>query len=104
MNIWNINYCLYIFESLDMICTFPLVISQHPTSFFTNNALFIEKRELEIGQRLNQAPPRKYLDATEALISWLTEVEEVLAERVYITDISTMEKNVTLYQVLIIRY
>lgn len=50
----------------------------------------------EIGQ---ESAPRTYLAATEALISWLTEVEEVLAEKVHITDVSTMEKNVTLYQV-----
>ena len=59
----------------------------------------IEERELTLSQRLNQTPPRKYLDATEALITWLSDVEEVLAETVYITDISTMEKNLALYQV-----
>ncbi|XP_067947669.1 dystrophin-like [Watersipora subatra] len=58
----------------------------------------LEERAALIGQKLVQAPPQKYLDATGALITWLGEVEAVLAENVYINDISTMEKNVQLYQ------
>ena len=33
-------------------------------------------------------------------MKWLTEAEEILLENVYITDITTMEKNITLYQVI----
>jgi len=53
-------------------------------------------------QQLIQSPPKKYLDATDALVSlvrWLSEVEDVLSEKVYISDINTMEKKISLYKV-----
>jgi len=50
-------------------------------------------------QQLIQSPPKKYLDATDALVRWLSEVEDVLSEKVYISDINTMEKKISLYKV-----
>ena len=61
---------------------------------------YTEDRMRRLSEHLTHVPPRKYLDATEALMKWLTEAEEILLENVYITDITTMEKNITLYQVI----
>jgi len=34
-----------------------------------------------------------------ALLSWLHDVEEVLKEKVFVTDVKSMEKNTDLYEV-----
>lgn len=62
--------------------------------------LLVEERLTVLTDQLNQAPPRKYLDATRALLSWLSEVEELLSESILITDIATMEKNMTHFKVI----
>ncbi|XP_061169275.1 dystrophin-like isoform X1 [Saccostrea echinata] len=61
----------------------------------------IYKRQQELMNAQDKAPPRSYLEAMEALLKWITHMESVLAsERFQVTECEVMEEQLKQYRIL----
>lgn len=62
--------------------------------------VFLGERQSDLSRAADKTPPRKYLEAMEALLKWINHVEEVLlSEEFLITDVDILEDQLQKYKV-----
>lgn len=76
----------------------------HSYDFCNDFHIITDKRQQELTNAQDKAPPRSYLEAMEALLKWVTHMESLLAsEKMKINEAEVMEEQLKQYKVLINR-